>query len=37
MELNGLSLPLCSGGTLDLLQGGVPFSADHVQVTLEGL
>ena len=27
----------CSGGPLDLLQGVVPFSADHVQVALEGL
>ena len=29
--LNGLSLSLCSGGPLDLLQGVVPFKADHVQ------
>ena len=34
---NGFGLPLCRGGSLDLLQGVVPLGTDHVQVTLEGL
>ena len=34
-QLNGFSLPLRSGCTLDLPQGVVPFISDKVLVTLE--